>query len=51
MTTSQNLDRLFVLEDTLTGKFRPELLTWEAAKAAAAEDGFVAIRRADEVVR
>lgn len=39
----------FLLQDLLTGKFRPELLTWEEAKAAAAADGFVEIRRADEV--
>jgi hypothetical protein len=53
MTSTQNLTpaTTFVLQDSLTGNFRPERVSYEEAKAIAAADGFLTVRRLDEVLR
>ncbi len=40
----------FVLQDDLTGRYRPERLTYADALAFARADGFVTVRRLDEVL-
>ena len=40
----------FVLQDAISGRFRPEHLSFEEAKAAAEQDGFLTVRRLDEVL-
>lgn len=40
----------FILQDDISGKFRPEPMTWDAAQAAAKADGFCTVRRLDEVL-
>jgi len=47
--TQQDIRKLFVLQDSVTGRFSPERLTWDEARAAAA-DGFYTVRRLDEVL-
>jgi hypothetical protein len=41
-------DRTFLLLDTITGKYRPERVSYKDAEALAAADGFLTIRRLDE---
>lgn len=50
MTTNQPATTLFVLQDLVTGKYRPERLGYTDAKAAADADGFLKVRRLDEVL-
>jgi hypothetical protein len=42
--------RTFVLQDNTTGRFRAERLSWDEARAIAAQDGFVSVRRLDEAL-
>jgi hypothetical protein len=40
----------YVLQDTITGRYLPERLTWSEAQARAEADPFYVVRRLDEVL-